>query len=180
MFRGTSRIQSMLLERESTACPGNIHTQCRGTDNNWAEFDVAMLDDLPYSSNTFDASHLSEQDRYADFKARFVMRAPQGGLFNDQRVPCAPSDIDPWDNEYPPGTEGHTQYGRSADDPFFRLWDDDPLVRCFKADQDAIETHPGFGDGKMPRLANMMTMGMWDSETRQLGDGDARPTEFEP
>lgn len=73
---------------------------------------------------------------------------------------------------------GAVTYARPADDPGFRLADDDPLVVCFEGDRNAIETRPGFGDGRMPRLASVGTRALWIDG--YAPDVDTAPASFEP
>lgn len=144
------------------------------TDNAWAEFDVVQPSG---EATVFDTSHLSQCDRYEGFQAHFITDPVRAG--SNERPFRAPRDIPSTVNEFPRGHELRRRYGRPADDPAFRLDDDHHLVKCFEADRDAIETRPGFGDGKMPKLANMITMGAWESEEPE-DCLDPRPTDFEP
>lgn len=147
------------------------------TDNSWAEFDVVLPDGVPA---VFDTSHLSQSDRYESFRAHFITDEGRAGSADSERPFRAPMDLVPWTNEFPRGHPSRRRYRRPADDPVFRLADDHQLVKCFEADRDAIETRPGFGDGKMPKLANMITMGAWEVENKPEWDLDTRPTKFEP
>lgn len=144
------------------------------TDNAWAEFDVVLPDG---GSALFDTSHLSQRDRYESFQAHFITDEGPAGSNRPFR---APMDLTAWTNGFPQGHPSRKRYRRPADDPNFRLSDDHQLVKCFEAGRDAIETRPGFGDGKMPMLANMITMGAWEEENKPQGDLDPRPTAFEP
>lgn len=143
------------------------------TDEDMQHFDAVEYHG-PAGGRVFDTSHLDEDGRYSQLRMPFL---DLPGFVPP--VSRAPADIPPTTNGVAPGAPGHVAYGRPSDDPRFRLPDDHPLVVCYEHDRDAIETRPGFGEGRMPRLSNMITMGSWTTEQGAPGV-DARPTAFEP
>lgn len=144
------------------------------TDETMQHFDAVEQPDPVGRPDIFDTSHMDENDRYGWLDMPFLDVA---GFVPP--VSRAPTDIPVTDNGVPVGTPGRETYSRPASDPQYRLRDDHPLVVCYEHDRDVIETRPGFGDGKMPRLANMLTMGAWTTEQGAPGV-DVRPTVFEP
>lgn len=140
------------------------------TDSTWQHFDAV---EYHGPGEIFDTSHLDENERYSHFRMPFL---DVPGFFPP--VSRAPTDIPATNNGLPPGAPGFVSYGRPADDPAFRLPDDHQLVVCYENDHDPIEIRAGFGDGKMPRLANIVTMGAWLTELGPPGV-DVRPTVFE-
>lgn len=140
------------------------------TDSTWQHFDAV---EYHGPGHIFDTSHIDENERYNNFRMPFL-EVP--GFIPP--VSRAPTDIPATNNGLPPNAPGFVSYGRPADDPVFCLLDNHPLVLCYEHDHNAIETRPGFGDGNMPRLANMLTMGSWLTELGPPGV-DVRPTVFE-
>lgn len=147
---------------------------CFVTDETMQHFDAVEQPDPAGRPDVFDTSHMDENERYGQLGISFL---DIPGF--DPPVSRAPTAIPATDNGVPAGTPGYQRYNRPADDPQYRLLDNHPLVVCYEHDRDVMETRPGFGDGKMPRLANMLTMGAWTTEQGAPGV-DVRPTVFEP
>lgn len=141
------------------------------TDDTWQHFDAVQF----ARKTVFNTDHINEDARYSPFNMRFL---DIPGFV--QPVSRAPVDIPATNNGIPPGGLGHVAYNRPADDPAFRLQDGHPMVVWYENDRDGIEYRNGFGGGRMPKLANMQTMGAWRTERAPAGMPDSRPTSFYP
>lgn len=145
------------------------------TDETYEHFDAVNLGPGPAPGVThFNTTNINTHMRYAPFQMPFL-NIP--GVFVPP-VAGAPIDVPATNNGIPFGAPGHVTYGRPADDPAFRLPNNHALVNCYEQDREPIETRPGFGGGRMPILANMLTMGTWLAELGPPGV-DVAPTTFE-
>lgn len=145
------------------------------TDESFEHFDAVDLGPGPAPGVThFDTTNITNDMRYSRFQMPFL-NVP--GFFAPP-VAGAPVDILPTDNGIRPGAPGHVAYGRPADDPAFRLPNNHALVNCYEHDRDPVETRPGFGRGRMPILASLLTMGAWAAERGPPGV-DVAPASFE-
>lgn len=143
------------------------------TDENFDHFDAVTFAH-ERAGIVFDTGNWDNNDRYGWILAPFT-DPPDA----NPPVVMALTDIPGGNNGAPAGTPGHLTWGRPWDDPAFNLDANHPLVVCFENDRDAVETRPGFGNGRMPRMPNILTMGAWITEVGAPGE-DSTPSGFEP
>lgn len=143
------------------------------TDEDFEHFDAVTFSNSP-PGTIFDTSNWDNNERYGWILAPFT-DPPDA----NPPIIVPLTDIPSEDNGVPVGTPGRLTWDRPWDNPAFVLAPGEPLVLCFENDRNAVETRPGFGNGRMPRLANKLTMGAWLTEVGAPGE-DSRPTVFEP